>query len=60
MQNKRMYTIRLRDEVRTLLERAAKDQRRSMASVVEECVMQGLADRYMDVHDRLDKMLGEM
>ena len=60
MQNKRMYTIRMRDEIRVLLERAAKDQRRSMASVVEECIVHSLADRYMDVRDRLDKMLGEM
>jgi len=50
----------MRDEIRVLLERAAKDQRRSMASVVEECIVHSLADRYMDVHDRLDKMLGEM
>lgn len=50
--------IRLRQDTRELLEKAANDQRRSMASVVEEAVKAHLAPRYAPVNERLNRFLG--
>jgi len=47
--------VRLRP--RALLDRAAEDQRRSLASIVDEAVRQQLRDRYADVSQRLDRLL---
>ena len=49
--------VRLRPETRVLLDRAAADQRRSLASVVDEAIREQLRDRYADVSQRLDRLL---
>lgn len=50
--------IRLRADTRALLEKAAVDQRRSMASLVDESIKEHLAPRYAPVNDRLTRFLG--
>jgi predicted transcriptional regulator len=54
----KVFTLRLRIESRTLLDRAALDQRRSRASIIEECIRQALTQRYSDTQERLNQMLG--
>lgn len=49
--------VRLRPDTRALLDRAAEDQRRSLASIVDEAVREQLRDRYSDVSQRLDRLL---
>ena len=49
--------VRLRPDTRALLDRAAADQRRSLASIVDEAVREQLRDRYSDVSQRLDILL---
>jgi uncharacterized protein (DUF1778 family) len=49
--------VRLRPDTRALLDRAAADQRRSLASVVDEAIREQLRDRYADVSQRLDRLL---
>lgn len=49
--------VRLRPDTRALLDRAAEDQRRSLASIVDEAVREQLRDRYADVTQRLDRLL---
>jgi uncharacterized protein (DUF1778 family) len=49
--------VRLRPDTRALLDRAAEDQRRSLASIVDEAVREQLRDRYADVTQRLDILL---
>jgi len=49
--------VRLRPDTRALLDRAAEDQRRSLASIVDEAVRDQLRDRYSDVSQRLDILL---
>lgn len=50
--------IRLRPDTRAMLERAASDQRRSMASLVDESIKEHLAARYAPVSDRITRFLG--
>jgi uncharacterized protein (DUF1778 family) len=50
--------IRLRADTRALLEKAATDQRRSMASLVDESIKEHLAPRYAPVNERLTRFLG--
>lgn len=52
------FMIRLRPETRELLDRAAQDQRRSRASLVDEAVREHLEARYADVGERLTQLLG--
>ena len=51
------FLVRMRPEVRDLLERAADDQRRSMASVIDQCVRDQLQPRYGQLEPRLQKFL---
>lgn len=51
--------VRLRPTTRELLDKAAVDQRRSRASIVDELIRDALRDRYADVNDRLQRMLGQ-
>lgn len=51
------FLIRMRPEVRTLLELAADDQRRSMASVIDQCVRDQLQPRYGELQPRLQRFL---
>lgn len=55
----KVFTLRLRTESRVLLDRAALDQRRSRASIIEECIRQALTQRYSDTQERLNQMLGQ-
>lgn len=55
----KVFTLRLRIESRTLLDRAALDQRRSRASIIEECIRVALTQRYSDTQERLNQMLGQ-
>jgi hypothetical protein len=51
--------IRLREDTRQLLDRAAEDQRRSRASLVDEILREHLEARYADVTSRLDHLLSQ-
>lgn len=55
MQNK-PFMIRLRPASRELLDKAAADQRRSRASIVDELIRDALTPRYADVNDRLQRL----
>lgn len=50
--------VRLKPETRELLERAKEDQRRSMASLIDEAVREMLTARYAPVNDRINRFLG--
>jgi uncharacterized protein (DUF1778 family) len=50
-----IFAMRLRQEARSLLDRAAADQRRSRASIVESLIREHLG-RYQDVAARLERM----
>lgn len=54
--NKPLF-IRLRTETRQLLDRAAEDQNRSRASLIDEILRESLQGRYQDVTSRLDQLL---
>ena len=59
MENKyNTLLIRLRPETRALLDRAAGEQRRSRASIIDELLLDSLKQRYNSTQDRLNKMLG--
>ena len=51
------FMVRLRPDTRQLLDRAAADQRRSRASLVDQAIKELLEARYTDVRARLDQML---
>lgn len=51
------FMMRLRPETRALLDQAARDQRRSRASIVDELVHEALKGRYTTTEARLDKLL---
>lgn len=58
MENKPVM-VRLKPETRALLEKAKNDQRRSMASLIDEAVREMLTPRYAAVSDRLSRFLGD-
>lgn len=59
MENKyNTLLIRLRPETRALLDKAADDQRRSRASIIDQLLLESLQQRYNTTTDRLNKMLG--
>lgn len=51
------FLIRLRQETRELLDKAAQDQRRSRASIVDEVVREALQARYGSLEPRLQRFL---
>lgn len=57
MENKPVM-VRLKPETRELLEKAKEDQRRSMASLIDEAVREMLTARYAPVNDRINRFLG--
>lgn len=57
MENKPVM-VRLKPETRELLEKAKEDQRRSMASLIDEAVREMLTARYAQVNDRINRFLG--
>ena len=56
----RPFMVRLRLTTRQLLDKAAADQRRSRASIVEECLRAHLDAKYADVNDRLNRLSGQV
>ena len=53
------FVVRLRPSTRALLDRAAEDQRRSRASIVDEALREQLRAKYADVNDRLSRLIGQ-
>lgn len=53
------FLIRLRPETRALLDRAADEQRRSRASIIDELVRDALLAKYANINDRLHRILGK-
>jgi hypothetical protein len=51
------FLMRLKPETRTLLDTAAADQRRSRASLVDQCVRDQLQPRYGHLTPRLERFL---
>ena len=58
MKNKHQnFMIRMRPEVRELLDKAAEDQRRTRVSLLEELIVEAFERRYASSADRLRQML---
>lgn len=51
------FLVRLRADTRSLLDKAAADQRRSRASIIDELVREGLQARYGSLEPRLQRFL---
>lgn len=51
------FMVRLRPTTRDLLDRAAEDQRRSRASIIDELIRESLASRYGELQPRLQRFL---
>jgi hypothetical protein len=49
--------VRIRPSSKLLLEKAAEQQRRSQASVVDTLIVDNLSREYSDTDDRLNKFL---
>lgn len=49
--------VRIRPSAKELLIKAARDQRRSQASIVESLIMSGLSTQYSSTAQRLEAML---
>lgn len=52
------FLMRLHPDTRELLEKASKDQRRSLSSVADQCMRDQLQPRYGQLNDRLHRLLG--
>jgi hypothetical protein len=58
MENKRIpFLVRLHRDSRELLDKAAEDQRRSVSSIIDQCVRDQLQTRYGELNPRLQKFL---
>lgn len=58
MNNKRIPVLaRLHQDTRELLTRAADDQRRSLSSLIDQCVRDQLQPRYGQLQPRLERFL---
>lgn len=58
MQTKRTPVLaRLHADTRQLLTRAAEDQRRSLSSIIDQCVRDQLQPRYGQLEPRLQRFL---
>jgi hypothetical protein len=51
------FLTRLRPETRLLLDKAAEDQRRSISSLIDQCVRDQLQPRYSTLSPRLERFL---
>jgi hypothetical protein len=51
------FLTRLRPETRLLLDKAAEDQRRSISSLIDQCVRDQLQPRYGTLSPRLERFL---
>lgn len=52
------FLMRLHPDTRSLLETAASDQRRSLSSIVDQCIRDQLRPRYGQLNDRLSRLIG--
>jgi hypothetical protein len=57
-QHYRMFLMRMRPEVRQLLDLAADEQRRSRTSILEELIVEAYGKRYETPENRLKRLLG--
>jgi uncharacterized protein (DUF1778 family) len=57
-QEYKQLLVRFRVETKDLLDAAAKDQRRSRTSIIEELVIESLKPKYSSTQSRLNKLLG--
>lgn len=57
MTQNKPFMVRLRPHTRDLLDRAAEDQRRSRASIIDQLIRENLGQRYADVNDRIARLL---
>jgi uncharacterized protein (DUF1778 family) len=53
-----MFLMRMRPEVRQLLDLAADEQRRSRTSILEELIVEAYGKRYETAENRLKRLLG--
>jgi hypothetical protein len=58
MKQGKMFLMRMRPEVRQLLDQAAAEQRRTRVSILEELILEAYGKRYQTTQDRLNKLLG--
>jgi hypothetical protein len=58
MKEGKMFLMRMRPEVRQLLDQAAAEQRRTRVSILEELILEAYGKRYETTQDRLNKLLG--
>jgi predicted transcriptional regulator len=54
-----MFLMRMRPEIRALLDQAADEQRRSRTSILEELIVEAYGKRYEGAESRLKRLLGE-
>lgn len=58
METKRKpFLVRLHQDSRALLQKASEDQRRSISSIIDQCVRDQLQPRYGELNPRLQKFL---
>lgn len=58
MDTKRIpFLVRLHKDSRELLAKAAEDQRRSVSSIIDQCVRDQLQTRYGELQPRLQRFL---
>jgi hypothetical protein len=58
METKRKpFLVRLHQDSRDLLQKASEDQRRSISSIIDQCVRDQLQPRYGELNPRLQKFL---
>lgn len=58
METKRKpFLVRLHQDSRELLTKASEDQRRSISSIIDQCVRDQLQPRYGELTPRLQKFL---
>jgi hypothetical protein len=51
------FLVRLHKDSRELLTKAAEDQRRSVSSIIDQCVRDQLQARYSELQPRLQRFL---
>jgi uncharacterized protein (DUF1778 family) len=51
------FLVRLHKDSRELLTKAAEDQRRSVSSIIDQCVRDQLQTRYGELQPRLQRFL---
>lgn len=58
MDTKRIpFLVRLHKDNRELLNKASEDQRRSVSSIIDQCVRDQLSPRYGELQPRLQRFL---